>query len=96
MFDKCTGLQTVILPETLQIIKYSGFTNCNNIKWVKVLATSVPTYDVTDGHGITHIVGRFFGESFRNNDVQNEYSGNTYPIYVRDNLYQSYLTAPVW
>lgn len=95
-FDMCTGLQTVILPETLQIIKYTGFTNCNNIKWVKVLATSVPTYDVTDGHGYTHIFGRFFGELFRNNDVQNEYLGNTYPIYVRDNLYQSYLTAPVW
>ena len=92
-FDYCTNLQTVTLPETVQTLRYSGLSNCPNVRWVKLLSTSVPFYNVVTGHGIDHSYGTFFGESFRNNDISNEYLGQTYPIYVKDELVNDYKSA---
>lgn len=94
VFDS-SNLLDAILPETVERIGYSAF-RCRNLRYIKILSTSLPTYVLTDGHGSTHSYGIAFGESFRNNDPNNSYNGHTYPIYVRDDLYSQYQVADGW
>lgn len=35
-FSKCSGLQEIILPETITTIGYSAFANCKHLQWVVV------------------------------------------------------------
>lgn len=95
-FYSCTQLQDVTIPETVTLIKYGGLNNCNNIRWVKILSNTVPTYSSVDGHGGTNKYGAFFGESWRNYGTTGEYTGKTYPIYVKDELLSQYQTADNW
>lgn len=95
-FEGCSGLLDVVLPETLTSIGLSDFGNCRNIRYIKILATSVPTYQLTNGFGNTHTYGTSFGEQYRNGDVTNEYMGYTYPIYVKDELLSQYKAADGW
>ena len=95
-FFGCSGLLDVVLPETLTSIGLSDFGECSNIRYIKILATSVPTYNLTNGHGYTSTYGSAFGESFKNQDVTNDYTGYTYPIYVLDSLLSQYQAADGW
>ena len=95
-FYNCTQLQDVTIPETVTLIKYGGLNECNNVRWVKILSNTVPTYSSLNGHGITNNYGKFFDESWRNEDTTNEYLGKTYPIYVKDELLSQYQTADNW
>lgn len=95
-FWGCSGLLDVVLPETLTSIGLCDFGNCSNIRYIKILATSVPTYNLTNGFGTTLTYGSAFGENFRNDDVSNEYMGRTYPIYVLDSLLSQYQAADGW
>ena len=85
-FYNCTQLQDVTIPETVTLVKYGGLRDCNNMRWVKILSNTVPTYSSLNGHGHIDPYSAFFGESWRNNDTTNEYLGQTYPIYVKDEL----------
>ena len=95
-FFGCSGLLDVVLPETLTSIGLCDFGNCRNIRYIKILATSVPTYQLTNGFGNTQTYGGSFGEQYRNGDVTNEYTGYTYPIYVKDELLSQYKAADGW
>ena len=95
-FLGCTGLLDVVLPETLTSIGLCDFGGCTNIRYIKILATSVPTYNLTNGFGHTVTYGSAFGESFINQDVTNDYTGYTYPIYVLDSLLSQYQAADGW
>ena len=95
-FYNCTQLQDVTIPETVTLIKYGGLKNCDNVRWVKILSNTVPTYSSVEGSYTTKNYGKFFGESWRNEDPTNEYTGKTYPIYVKDELLSQYQTADNW
>ena len=95
-FDHCTNLLDVTLPETVTRIKLAGLSACPNVRWVKLLSTSLPTYDTVNAWDSEQSYGRFFGENFQNSNINQTYTGATYPIYVRDDLYQQYIVAPKW
>lgn len=95
-FYNCTQLQDVIIPETVTLIKYGGLNGCNNIRWVKILSNTVPTYSSVTGFNSTENYGTFFAESWRNNDTTGGYTGKTYPIYVKDELLSQYQVADNW
>lgn len=95
-FYGCSGLLDVVLPETLTSTGLSVFDDCRNIRYIKILATSVPTYQLVDGFGNIRTYGSSFGEQYRNADVTNEYTGYTYPIYVKDELLSQYQAADGW
>lgn len=95
-FLGCDNLLDVTLPETLSKILYSAIGSRPNLRYVKILANSVPTYDLVDGFGHQNVYGNAFGESYRNNDVTNTYEGATYPIYVKDSLLSQYEAADGW
>lgn len=95
-FTQCTELLDVIIPETTTTVKYGLFNGNNKLRWVKLLSTTLPIYNTTDGHGNNHLFGRAFGESYNNNDSTDTYLGATYPIYVRDNLLSQYQADDKW
>lgn len=90
-FDGCTNLLDVTLPATITTIRYQAIQNSKtqlpNLRWVKILSTSVPTYITTSGWGTSYGYGHGFGEEWVDWDTTKTYTGATYPIYVRDDLY---------
>jgi hypothetical protein len=72
------------------------FNGCKNLRWIKILSTQVPTYNLTDQFGSVRSYGVSFGEDYRNNDITNDYLGYTYPIYVKDELLSQYQVADGW
>lgn len=96
IFGSCSGLLRVTLPETLRHIGYGVFNASNNIKYVKILATSVPVYSSEVYGGEIRAYGVSFGESYRDSNVANSYLGRTYPIYVLDSLLSQYQNADNW
>lgn len=95
-FYNCTQLQDVVIPETVTLIKYNGLSECKNLRWVKILSNTVPTYSSVNAYNTTQNYGMFFGEHWRNNNTTGEYLGATYPIYVKDELLSQYQTADNW
>lgn len=95
-FQGCNNLLDVTLPETLTKVLYSAIGSRPNLRYVKILANSVPTYDLVDGFGHQMEYGIAFGEEYRQNDVTNTYEGSTYPIYVKDSLLSQYEAADGW
>ena len=85
-FKSCSNIQTVIIPETVTDMYYA-FSGCSKIRWIKCLANQVPNI-IQDG-----VYCYNFGEHW--NDSGN-YNGMTYPIYVKDSLYDSYLEDEAW
>ena len=80
-FQNCNNIETIILPETVTTIGF-GSADINKMRWMKILSTAVPNL-------LTYWL---FGSSWAGNNPSNEYQGLTYPIYVRDDLYSTYLT----
>lgn len=95
-FNGCDNLLDVTLPETLTKVMNSAIGSRPKLKYVKILATSLPEYNTLDINGNTRPYGIAFGEKYRNNDVTNEYQGSTYPIYVQDNLLSQYQADSIW
>ena len=95
-FSNCTGLLDAVLPETLTEIGLAIFSECSNLRYVKILATNLVTYDLLNGFNNLQIYGKSFGEAWRNDDVTNEYLGSTYPVYVKDELLSQYQSADGW
>lgn len=95
-FYNCTGLLDAVLPETITTIRVSCFGNCTNLRWVKILSNTVPVYDATQGNGNVIGFGWAFGENYRNNNTSDQYTGATYPIYVKDSLLSQYQAADNW
>ena len=96
-FQNCKQLLDITLPDTITTIKYGGCWGCNNIRYVKILANSVPTYDSTTGNGGVKNYGQFFQEDYSvNNDNSSTYNGKTYPIYVKDELLSQYQSTGNW
>lgn len=95
-FSNCTELLDAVLPETLSEIGLFTFIGCSKLRYVKILATSVPTYNLVNGFNNTQPYGRSFGESYRNNDTTQTYVGHTYPVYVVDSLLSQYQAADGW
>lgn len=89
-FRGCTGLLDVILPDTLTSINTSVFDGCTSLNWIKVLSGTLPTYSHTDAWGRNNYY--CFGEKWTNG----VYSGQTYPIYVKDELLSQYQAADGW
>ena len=80
-FQNCNNIETIILPETVTTIGY-GSGDINKMRWIKILSTVVPNL-------LTYWA---FGSRWAFSNPSNEYQGLTYPIYVRDDLYSTYLT----
>ena len=95
-FNNCSQLLDVTLPETITTIRYGGFWGCNNIRYVKILANEVPEYSSTDGRNTVQPFGGFFQETYYDSNVNNTYTGKTYPIYVKDELLSQYQAADNW
>lgn len=89
-FENCTGLLDATLPDTLTSINTAVFRGCTNLNWIKLLSGTLPTYSHTDAWGRTNYY--CFGEKWTNE----VYSGQTYPIYVKDELLSQYQTADGW
>jgi hypothetical protein len=89
-------LLDITLPETLTEVMYSAIGSRPKLRYVKILATSVPEYNTIDTYGNTRPYGTAFGEHYRNNDITYEYDGSTYPIYVQDDLLSQYQADSVW
>ena len=83
-FYGCTNLETVVVPSTVtSILRF--LRNASNVRWVKLLCDSVPTTTLTRYEN--------FGESWNPyRDRTGIYEGLTYPIYVKDSLYNSYIS----
>ena len=95
-FGGCNNILDITLPETLTTVKYSAIGRLPNLRYVKILATSLPQYSSTNGFGSQYTYGTAFGEGWRNGDVTGTYEGSTYPIYVRDDLLSQYQADSVW
>ena len=95
-FNDCKGLLDVVIPETVTTVRYGLFLGCTNLRWVKILSTTLPTYNTITGLGNTELYGRAFGESYNNSDPTDTYKGATYPIYVRDDLLSQYQADDKW
>ena len=80
-FQNCNNIETIILPETVTTIGF-GSADINKMRWIKILSTVVPNL-------LTYWA---FGSRWAFSNPSNEYQGLTYPIYVRDDLYSTYLT----
>ena len=82
-FSECSQLKTIVIPATC-----TSFKDCanspRNLRWVKVLATSVPTCQYNN----------MFGYSYNSNN--DTYTGATYPIYVVDDIYNDYINDSIW
>lgn len=81
-FYGCSSLETVTIPATVTVLGDTSNHDAKTIKWVKLLCTQVPTVP--------------YNEIFAAKWYNGEYVGSTYPIYVLDNLYDSYLAADLW
>lgn len=82
-FTGCNQLKTIVIPATC-----TSFKDCTgspeNLRWAKVLATSVPTCQYNN----------MFGCRYDSNN--NTYNGATYPIYVVDDIYNDYINDSIW
>jgi hypothetical protein len=94
-FTYCSNIETAVLPETVTKINMSLFQSPVK-RWVKLLSTVVPEYNRLNQNNKDSDYGSAFGEKYRNNDVSNDYTGNTYPIYVKDELLSQYQAADGW
>ena len=82
-FMMCDNLETIVVPETVTTINYL-LNYAPKVRWVKMLCNTVPTVPL-DHFGM-------FGESWNPyRDRTGTYIGKTYPIYVKDSLYNTYL-----
>ena len=82
-FYECRSLETIVIPETVTTLKYF-LRAANNMRWVKLLCNTVPTVALNN-------YGSFGEEWYPWNDRTGTYRGKTYPIYVKDSLYNAYL-----
>lgn len=82
-FFACDNLETIVVPETVTTINFF-LRNAPKVRWVKMLCNTVPTVPLNNYDN--------FGESWNPwNDRTGRYAGKTYPIYVKDSLYNTYL-----
>ena len=91
-----SSLEDVVLPETLTKVLYTCFNECTNIRYIKILANTVPTYNGINGFNNQQPYSKAFGELYKNNKTSNNYIGHTYPIYVKDELLSDYQTTGMW
>lgn len=85
-FAQNTNLETMVLPATLTTINNMTNLKRASMRWVKVLATSVPT--------ITDISYNVF--NYSTNVNSGVYNGANYPIYVKDDIWNDYLADTEW
>lgn len=82
-FMVCNNLETIVVPETVTTINWF-LRSAPKVRWVKMLCNTVPTVPL--GHYEN------FGEDWNPwHDRTGTYTGKTYPIYVKDSLYNAYL-----
>lgn len=82
-FFRCSNLETIVLPETVTTINYF-LRDAPKVRWVKMLCNTVPTVPLGYYEN--------FGEIWNPwHDRTGTYTGKTYPIYVKDSLYNDYL-----
>lgn len=83
-FYGCSNLETIIIPETVTNIEYF-LCNAPKVKWVKLLCNSVPATNINH-YGC-------FGEQWNpSQDRTGTYTGKAYSIYVKDELYNDYIS----
>ena len=82
-FMKCNNLETRVVPETVTTINYL-LRGAYNVRWVKLLCNTVPTVPLDHYENF----GEYW-DPYR--DRTGTYTGKTYPIYVKDSLYNTYL-----
>lgn len=81
-FSQCSNLETIVLPATLTTVGDTTNHPNQKMRWIKILAAAVPTI----------IWNSVFG--YRENN--GTYNGATYPIYVKDDIWNDYLADAKW
>lgn len=81
-FSQCSNLETIVLPATLTTVGDTTNHPEQKMRWIKILATAVPTI----------VWDNVFGYREHNGT----YNGTTYPIYVKDDIWNDYLADAKW
>lgn len=65
-FSRCTGLQSVTFPSTLEVMEFSSFFDCTSLTTIDLSNTKVATINANLFNGCSSLVSVFFGPNTNN------------------------------